>query len=58
MPIYRLGENGTTPHLNATPKNPEQPVSTFSRKLGVALTLEEGPATPHYMMAYERRVLL
>ena len=32
-------------------QNPEQAVSTFSRKLGVALTLDEGPAAPHYMMA-------
>ena len=51
MPIYRLWRERDNATFECDAQNPEQAVSTFSRKLGVALTLDEGLAAPHYMMA-------
>ena len=50
MPIYRLCRESDNEEFDAEARDNEHAVSVFTEKLGVGLTLEEGPAGPQYMM--------
>ena len=50
MPIYRLWRESDLKEFETDAANDEQAVKVFGQMLGAALTLEEGPAAPQYMM--------